>query len=111
MTGRPFDPNESDFVSISTGTLAPPDVARHILDGHKKLFGSIRDRLVDKRPKAQFHDVEEAAVQGYCKQRKQCHSTGSQESICSRGPGGREPPSPDERCPFPHTRAIPLAAR
>ena len=31
--------------------------------------------------------------------------------ICSRGPGGREPPSPDERCPFPHTRPIPLGAR
>ena len=37
MTGRPVDPNESDFVSISTRTLCPPDVARHILDGPKKL--------------------------------------------------------------------------
>ena len=35
MTGRPLDPNESDFVSISTGTLALPDVARNILDGQK----------------------------------------------------------------------------
>ena len=64
---------------------------------------------------AQFHDEEEAAVQvvlrypkeDYCKQLKQCHYTGSQESICSCGTGGREPPSPDERCHFPHTRAIP----
>ena len=47
----------------------------------------------------------------FCKQLKQCHSTGWQESICSRGPGGREPPSPDERCPFPHIRAILLGAR
>ena len=31
--------------------------------------------------------------------------------FCSRGPGGKEPPSPDERCAFPHTRAIPLGAR
>ena len=47
----------------------------------------------------------------FCKQLKQCHSTGWQEYICSRGPGGREPPSPDERCPFPHTRPIRLGAR
>ena len=31
---NPFDPNESEFVSISTGTLARPDVARDILDAH-----------------------------------------------------------------------------
>ena len=30
-----FRPNESDFVGISTGTLATPDVASHILDGQK----------------------------------------------------------------------------
>ena len=30
-----FDPNESEFVSISTGTLSPPDVARDIIDAHK----------------------------------------------------------------------------
>ena len=38
MTGRPFDPNESYVVGILTGTLAPPDVARHILDGHKNFI-------------------------------------------------------------------------
>ena len=30
MTWRPFDQNESVFVSIS---IAPPDEARHIIDG------------------------------------------------------------------------------
>ncbi len=34
MTGRTFDANESEFVSISTGTLALPDVARGILGVH-----------------------------------------------------------------------------
>ena len=47
----------------------------------------------------------------FCKQLKQRHSTGWQEYICPHGPGGREPPSPDERCPFPHRRAVPLGAR
>ncbi len=47
----------------------------------------------------------------FCKQLKQRHSTGWQEYICPHGPGGREPPSPDERCPFPHSRAVPLGAR
>ncbi len=55
-----FDPNESEFVSISTGTLAPPDVARDILGALK--FGIAayeefkRDQLEDERPNAQFHD-------------------------------------------------------
>ena len=31
---NPFDPNQSEFVSISTGTLTPPDVARDIRDAH-----------------------------------------------------------------------------
>ena len=39
----------------------------------------------------------------FCKQLKQRHSTGWQEYICPHGPGGREPPSPEERCPFPHS--------
>ena len=68
MTGRPFDPNESDFVSISTGTLAPPDVARHILDGQQigtEAYEEFKwDRLVDNIPNAQFRDQEEAAAQG-----------------------------------------------
>ena len=55
-----FDPNESEFVSISTGTLAPPDATRGILDGHKigmAAYGEFkRDRLEDEMPKAQFHD-------------------------------------------------------
>ena len=41
-----------------------------------------------------------------CKQMKQRHSAGWQEYICPHGPGGREPPSPDERCPFPNTFAL-----
>ena len=57
---NPFDPNESEFVSISTGTLAPPDVARDILDAHKIGMAAYeefkRDRLEDEIPKAQFHD-------------------------------------------------------
>ena len=55
-----FDPNESKFVRISTGTLAPTDVARGILDAHKigmAAYGEFkRDRLEDEMPKAQFHD-------------------------------------------------------
>ena len=48
------------FVSIFTGTLAPPDVATDILDAH--IFGMAayeefkRDRLQDERPKDQFYD-------------------------------------------------------
>ena len=37
-----FDPNESEFVSISTGTLAPPDVAGTSLMRKKNWHGSIR---------------------------------------------------------------------
>ena len=55
-----FDPNESEFVSISTGTLAPTDVARGILEAHKigiAAYGEFkRDRLEDEMPNAQFHD-------------------------------------------------------
>ena len=55
-----FDPNESEFVSISTDTLAPPDVARNILDAHKiamTAYGEFkRDRLEYEIPKAQCHD-------------------------------------------------------
>ena len=57
---HPFDLNESAFVSILTGTLAPSYVARDIVDAHK--FGMAayekfkRDRLEDEIPKAQFHD-------------------------------------------------------
>ena len=42
----------------------------------------------------------------FCKQLKQRHW---REYICPHGPGGRETPSPDERCPFPHSRGIPWA--
>ena len=57
---NPFDPNESEFVSISTGTLAPPDVARGNLNAHKIGMAACRefkrDRPEDDIPKAQFHD-------------------------------------------------------
>ena len=39
---NPFDQNETEFVSISTGTLSPLDVARDLLDAHKNWRGSIR---------------------------------------------------------------------
>ena len=49
-----FDPNEREFVSISTGTLVPPDVARDIIDAHKigmAAYGEFkRDRLEDEIP-------------------------------------------------------------
>ena len=55
-----FDPNESEFVSILTGTWAPPDVARDIIDAQNigmAAYGEFkRDRLEDEIPKAQFHD-------------------------------------------------------
>ena len=56
---NPLDSNESEFVSISTGTLAPPDVARAIIDAHTIGMAAYeefkRDRLGDERPKAQFY--------------------------------------------------------
>ena len=57
---NPFDPNESEFVGISPGTLAPPDAARDTHDAHQFVMAAYeqfkRDRLEDKIPKAQFHD-------------------------------------------------------
>ena len=56
---NPFDPNESEFVSISTGTLAPPEVVRDILEVPKIGMAAYkefkRDRLEDERPEAQLH--------------------------------------------------------
>ena len=73
---------------------------------------------MDRRPNAQTHDEEEAAAQGRSQiserrflQATETTSFYRQEYICPHGPGGREPPSPDERCPFPHRRAVPLGAR
>ena len=49
---NPFDPNESEFVSFSTGTLAPPDVARDTIDAHNigmAAYGEIKsNRLEDE---------------------------------------------------------------
>ena len=57
---NPFDQNETEFVSISTGTLSPPDVARDLLDAHKigtEAYEAFRrHRLEDETPKTQFHD-------------------------------------------------------
>ena len=67
--------------------------------------------------KAQFHDKEEAEgvfiypKEDFCKQLKQHNSTGWHESICPVGPDRKQPPSPDERCPFPSTRVITVIAR
>ena len=38
-----FDPNESEFVGISTGTLVPSDIARNILDGHTIGIGAYEE--------------------------------------------------------------------
>ena len=55
-----FDPNESEFVKISTGTLTIPDVARDILDAHTCDIAAYeefkRDQLEDEIQKAPFHD-------------------------------------------------------
>ena len=52
---NPFDSNESEFVGLSTSTLASPDVARDTLDAHKIGMAACeqfkRDRLEDERPK------------------------------------------------------------
>jgi len=51
---NPFDPRESEFVSISTGTFPPPVIAGDLLDAHKigteayEVFK--QDQLVDQRP-------------------------------------------------------------
>ena len=50
----------NNFVSISAGTLAHPDVAGGILDAHTCGMAAYekfkRDRVEDEWPKAQFHD-------------------------------------------------------
>ena len=57
---NPFDPRESEFVSISTGTFLPPDIAGDLLDAHKigtEAYEAFkRDRLEDQSPKTQFRD-------------------------------------------------------
>ena len=54
---NPFDPNESEFVSISTDTLSPPYVARDILESKAACAELKRDRLDDERTKAHtVHD-------------------------------------------------------
>ena len=57
---NPFDQNETEFVSTSTGTLSPPDVARDLLGAQKigaEAYEAFRrDRLEDETPKTQFHD-------------------------------------------------------
>ena len=57
---NPLDQNETEFVSISTGTLSPPDVARDLLDAHNigaEAYEAFeQDRLEDETPKTQFHD-------------------------------------------------------
>ena len=72
----------------------------------------------EETPKAQFHDKitkkrlkSRYTKEYFCKQFKQRHSTSRQESICPHGPCDREPPSPDERSPFPPTRTIAMGAR
>jgi len=40
---NPFDPNESELVSISTGSLAPPDVARDLFDAKKSAKKHMKD--------------------------------------------------------------------
>lgn len=57
---NPFDPNESDLVIISTGTMGPPDVTRSLLDAHKTGTEAYKkfkqNRLEVSNPKTQFHD-------------------------------------------------------
>lgn len=57
---NPFDSNESELVSISTGALAPPDIAKDLLDAHKigtEAYETFKkDRLEDIKAKTQFHD-------------------------------------------------------
>ena len=81
-----FDPNESEFVSISTGTLAPPDVARGILDAHKigmAAYGEFkRDRLEDEMPKAQFHDkITKKRLKTFSDIRKKTSTSASNSNI------------------------------
>ena len=83
---NPFDPNECEFVSISTGTLAPPDVARDILDAHKIGMAAYeefkRDRLEDEVPKAQFHDkITKMRLKTFSDIRKKTSATNSNNVI------------------------------
>ena len=83
---NPFDPNESEFVSISTGNMAPPDVSRDILDAHKigmAAYGEFkRDRREDEIPKAQFHDkITEKRLTAFSDIRKKTSASNSNNVI------------------------------
>ena len=83
---NPFDPNESKFVSISTGTLAPPGVSRYILDAHNigmAVYGEFkRDRHEDEIPKAQFHDkITEKRLTTFSDIRKKTSASNSNNVI------------------------------
>ena len=69
--------------------------------GRRKTKGSVPWQNNEEEAEDMFRYPKE----NFCKQLKQRHSTRWQESTCSHGPGGRKPPSPDERCPFLPTRA------
>ena len=50
---NPSDQNETEFVSISTGILSPPDAHKIGTEAYEAFR---RDRLEDETPKTQFHD-------------------------------------------------------
>ena len=83
---NPADPNESEFVSISTGTLAPSDVARDIVDAHTIGMAAYeefkRDRLEDEIPKALFHDkITKKRLKMFSDIRKKTYATNSNNVI------------------------------
>eukprot|EP00058_Branchiostoma_floridae_P017868 XP_002603357.1 hypothetical protein BRAFLDRAFT_80350 [Branchiostoma floridae] len=57
---NPMSPEEPDLVSVSTGSVAPPDIARDISDAHQMgedAYLSFRkNRLEQDPPTAKFHD-------------------------------------------------------
>ena len=56
---NPFNQNESEFVSISTATLPPPDVARDLLDAHKigeEAYQAFKRDPLEGEITTEFHD-------------------------------------------------------
>ena len=57
---NPFSPEQDEFVSLYTSTVAPPNVANDLLETHRigeKAYQSFKQECLEaSSPKMQFHD-------------------------------------------------------
>ena len=57
---NPFSPDQDEFVSLSTSTVVPPNVANDLIETHRigeEAYQSFKqERLEASSPKMQFHD-------------------------------------------------------